>query len=82
MVSRVVPLVRIVSTAGALAERIASPAPIALALAKDAIRHVEGDLATGLRVEREHVARTFATADQQEGTRAFLEKRLPVFQGR
>ena len=82
LVSQVVPTVELVSTAGALAQRIASLAPIALALAKDAIRQVEGDLATGLRVEREHVARTFATEDQQEGTRAFLEKRLPVFHGR
>jgi enoyl-CoA hydratase len=82
LVSQVVPMVELLSTAGALAERIASLAPIALALAKDAIRQVEGNLATGLRVEREHVARTFATEDQQEGTRAFLEKRLPVFHGR
>jgi hypothetical protein len=28
------------------------------------------------------VARTFATDDQREGTRAFLEKRAPVFHGR
>ena len=82
LVSQVVPAAELISTAGALAERLASLAPIALALAKDAIRQVEGDLATGLRVEREHVARTFATEDQQEGTRAFLEKRLPVFHGR
>jgi enoyl-CoA hydratase len=68
--------------ARAVAERIAGLAPVALALAKDAIRQVEGDLAAGLRVEREHVARTFATDDQREGTRAFLEKRAPVFHGR
>jgi enoyl-CoA hydratase len=82
LVSQVVPTAELARAVEALAERIASLAPVALALAKDALRQAEGDLATGLRLEREHVARTFATEDQQEGTRAFLEKRLPVFHGR
>jgi enoyl-CoA hydratase len=82
LVNRVVPPAALMAAALEMAERIAGLAPIALALAKDAIRQVEGDLAAGLRVEREHVARTFATNDQREGTRAFLEKRAPVFHGR
>jgi enoyl-CoA hydratase len=81
LVSRVVPADDLMTEAGAVAEKIAGLAPVALALAKDAICQVEGDLASGLRVEREHVAQTFATEDQREGTRAFLEKRAPVFQG-
>ena len=82
LVNRVVPVADLATEAHAVAERITGLAPVALALAKDAIRQVEGDLAAGLRVEREHVARTFATDDQREGTRAFLEKRAPVFHGR
>jgi enoyl-CoA hydratase/carnithine racemase len=82
LVSRVVPAADLAAEARAVAERIAGLAPVALALAKDAIRQVEGDLAAGLRVERELVARTFDTDDQREGTRAFLEKRAPVFHGR
>jgi len=82
LVSRVVPAADLAAEARAVAERIAGLAPVALALAKDAIRQVEGDLAAGLRVERDLVARTFDTDDQREGTRAFLEKRAPVFHGR
>jgi enoyl-CoA hydratase len=82
LVSRIVPAADLAAEAQALAERIASLAPVALALAKDALHQVEGNLAEGLRVEREHVARTFATDDQREGARAFLEKRAPLFHGR
>jgi enoyl-CoA hydratase len=82
LVSRVVPSAVLGDTARDMAETIAALPPVALALAKDALRQTEGDLGAGLRVEREHVARTFATEDQREGTRAFFEKRKPVFHGR
>lgn len=82
LVSFVTPAPQLSEASTALAIRIASLAPVALALAKDAIRSIEGHLAEGLRLEREYVARTFATEDQREGTRAFFEKRSPVFQGR
>ena len=82
LVNQVVPAEELMPAAREMARRIAGLPPVALALAKDAIRQVEGDLAAGLRVEREHVATTFATEDQREGTRAFFEKRSPVFQGR
>jgi enoyl-CoA hydratase len=82
LVSRVVPAAVLGAAARAMAETIAGLPPVALALAKDALRQTEGDLAAGLRIEREHVARTFATEDQREGTRAFFEKRKPVFHGR
>lgn len=82
LVNQVVQGDELMTAAREMARRIAGLPPVALALAKDAIRQVEGDLAAGLRVEREHVATTFATDDQREGTRAFFEKRSPVFQGR
>jgi len=40
------------------------------------------DLETGLGIEREAFAELFATQDQKEGMRAFLEKRDPTFEGR
>jgi enoyl-CoA hydratase len=35
-----------------------------------------------LRVEREAFVALFATRDQEEGMRAFLDKREPRFEGR
>src|SRR5919106_871615 len=40
------------------------------------------DLEMGLGIEREAFAELFATGDQKEGMRAFLEKRDPKFEGR
>jgi enoyl-CoA hydratase len=82
LVNRIVPRGEILAAAREMADRMASLPPIALALAKDAIRVREGDIAAGLVREREHVAATFATEDQREGTRAFFEKRSPEFKGR
>jgi enoyl-CoA hydratase len=60
----------------AVAETIASRAPLAVAAAKRAVR--EGSdlpLAEGLELERRLFADLFGTEDQKEGMRAFIEKR-------
>jgi enoyl-CoA hydratase/carnithine racemase len=56
---------------------------LAYAAAKRALA-AAGDrrLAEGLEVEREVFVPLFATSDQEEGMRAFLEKRNPEFEGR
>jgi enoyl-CoA hydratase/carnithine racemase len=55
----------------------------ALAAAKEALNAADlGDLRTGLGVERDVFVGLFDTRDQEEGMRAFLEKRDPTFEGR
>jgi enoyl-CoA hydratase len=66
-----------------LAEELAGKAPVALKLAKqciDAAHDVDGK--TGVAFEASNWARIFATSDQKEGMRAFIEKRKPEFSGK
>jgi enoyl-CoA hydratase len=66
-----------------LAGRIAAKSPVALRLAKAAVRAAgEMPLAAGLQYETELFVTAFTSEDKQEGVRAFLEKRAPEFRGR
>lgn len=66
-----------------IARTIAGYSPIALELAKTAIRSaMETPLSAGLAHERELFVAAFASQDRMEGVRAFLEKREPRFIGR
>ena len=66
-----------------LANKIAEKAPIALQLAKEAVKFASrSNLDEGLRREVDLFALCFATEDKKEGVAAFLEKRKPVFKGR
>jgi enoyl-CoA hydratase len=67
----------------AVAAQIAAKAPLAVAAAKRAVRD-GGDLpqVAGMALERDLFARMFATQDQKEGMRAFIEKRAPRWIGR
>jgi enoyl-CoA hydratase/carnithine racemase len=56
---------------------------LAYAAAKRALAAANDEpLARGLQVERDAFVPLFATRDQEEGMRAFLEKRDPRFEGR
>ncbi|MGH7554605.1 MAG: enoyl-CoA hydratase/isomerase family protein [Longimicrobiales bacterium] len=66
-----------------LAQTLATHSPIALQLAKAAVRMAaEAPLTAGLAYERELFTTAFASDDRLEGMRAFLEKRAPRFKGR
>jgi enoyl-CoA hydratase len=65
------------------AESLAKKSPLALSAAKDAAnRALQGDLSAGLSYEAILFAALFASDDQKEGMRAFVEKREPGFTGR
>ncbi len=66
-----------------LASKIAEKSPIALQMAKEAVKLASrSNLDEGLRREIDLFAVCFSTEDKEEGVAAFLEKRKPVFKGR
>jgi enoyl-CoA hydratase len=80
LVSRVVPLERLLPEALEIAETLAALGPDSVRLAKEAVnRAFEGPLSEGLRFERLAFQAAFGTPEQVEGMAAFLEKRKPSF---
>ena len=83
LVNRVVPHEATLRVAVALAGQLAAKPPLALRLAKEAVnKSLETPLSEGLADERKNFYFLFATEDQKEGMRAFLEKRRGQFKGR
>lgn len=83
LVSEVVPDEEVLERALALARRIASLPPLAVRLCKEAVLVGQDcPLDAALALERKAFELLFATEDQKEGVRAFLEKRRPRFEGR
>jgi enoyl-CoA hydratase len=83
LVNRVVPVEDLLTEAQQLAEAIAQRAPVAIQLAREAVRYgAETTVRDGLEVERRNFLLLFDTEDQKEGMRAFVEKRPPDYKGR
>lgn len=80
LVSRVVPAKKLMEEALSAAGKIAEKSMVATAAAKEAVnRSQEVGLTDGLAFERRLFNALFATEDQTEGMRAFVEKREPQF---
>lgn len=80
LVARVVPADQLLSEALKAAADIAQKSQIAVMAAKEAVHRAdETPLAEGVLFERRLFNGLFATEDQKEGMRAFLEKRPAVF---
>ena len=80
LVSRVVPVKRLMEVAIEVAAKIAEKSQLSTVAAKDAVnRSYETTLAEGLLFERRVFHSMFATDDQKEGMSAFVEKREPHF---
>ena len=83
LVNTVVPAAELEAKTMELANRIAEKSPIALRLAKEAVRIASRSLLDeGLRREVDLFALCFSSEDKDEGVRAFMEKRKPQFKGR
>jgi enoyl-CoA hydratase len=83
LVEEVVSAEHLMERAEALARTMVAMAPLAIAACMEAVRWGgELGLEAALEVEAEIFGRLCGTADKTEGTRAFLEKRTPVWVGR
>ncbi len=83
LVTTVVPAADTVEEALALADTIAAQPPLAVRAAKRSVlAAAELPLAEGLRRERDVFFDLFASEDQREGMRAFMDKRRPMWTGR
>jgi enoyl-CoA hydratase/carnithine racemase len=83
LVERVVPVAELEETAVAIAGRIATQSPHAVAVLRELARTTRDlPLGEGLRREADGFVRCLRSGDGAEGVAAFIEKRPPVFSGR
>jgi enoyl-CoA hydratase len=83
LVNHVVPADQLEAKTMEIANRIAEKSPIALRLAKEAVKIASrSNLDEGLRREVDLFALCFSSEDKDEGVRAFLEKRKADFKGK
>ncbi len=83
LVNQVVPASELMDRVRAVAKKIADKAPLGVRASKRAIlRGMDAALGVGNELETAAFGALFASADMREGTRAFLDKKKPAFQGR
>ncbi|HET6521778.1 MAG TPA: enoyl-CoA hydratase-related protein, partial [Geminicoccaceae bacterium] len=83
LASEVVPDEQVEERALALAQTIARLPPLAVAQIKEVVlAGLDAPLDAALALERKAFQLLFATEDQKEGMRAFIEKRRAEFKGR
>ena len=79
-VHQIVPAAETEAKVKEIAGKVASHAPITLAVSKEAIRRIQA--ARAVPEGDDLVARTYDSADFKEGVRAFVEKRSPRWTGK
>lgn len=83
LVNKVVTPEILMDEAKSLANKIASNAPIAISLCKDAInRGIQVNIDKAIEIEVEDFGKCFSTEDQKEGMTAFMERRSKNFQNK
>jgi enoyl-CoA hydratase len=83
VISELAPTGQALARAIEIAREIAGMPPIAVMQIKEIVNAgLNAPLETALMLERKALLLQFATRDQKEGMRAFLEKRKPTFEGK
>ena len=83
LVNRVVPADHVMHEAMSMAETIASKSPLTVAIGKEAFyRQLELDLSGAYDYAADVMVRNMLARDAEEGINAFIEKRLPRWEGR
>ncbi len=83
LINQVVPDDQLMDEALKMAQSIAKHSPVALGLAKYGIQNTANmDIYSAETMENACFSLAFASEDQKEGMRAFLEKRKPEYQGK
>lgn len=83
LVNHVFPVEQLMDEALTMARQIASKAPIAVRLSKEAVQRGQDlDLDNACQFEAQVFGLAFSTDDKREGVAAFLEKRAPTFSNR
>lgn len=83
LINKVVPVEYYLEEAKAIAREIASKPPIAVRLAKEAVlKAFDTTIEAGLEFERKNFYLLFASEDQKEGMKAFVEKRKAEWKGK
>jgi enoyl-CoA hydratase len=83
VVSEVAPTGQALARALEIAREIAAMPPISVMQIKEIVNAgINAPLDTALMLERKALLVQFATSDQKEGMRAFLEKRKPKYEGK
>jgi enoyl-CoA hydratase len=82
MVNRVCASGALMEAVTETARTMAARGRISLRAAKEAVNNgLDTNLGTGLKIEQDAFAICMVSEDAREGTRAFIEKRPPVFKG-
>jgi enoyl-CoA hydratase len=83
LVEKVVSAGNALKEAKEIAKKIMAKGPVAVSLTKKAVNEgMNLSLIEGLKVENYYFGKVCETEDKNEGVKAFLEKRKPIFQGK
>ncbi|HLR67956.1 enoyl-CoA hydratase/isomerase family protein [Virgibacillus alimentarius] len=83
VINRIIPEEALMEETMTFAKKLTKQAPLSLRLIKESVnKAVDSTIYDGMQFERKNFYLLFSSLDQKEGMQAFIEKRLPNFEGR